>query len=187
MARCSFVSPTLRKPMAPFGRSRNLSRSSHRRRGRAARPERRRQDDAHPHAARPDHRRFRRGRSARHGLPLAAGSTSASRSASCRRTSACSRPWPASSSSPMPASCAAWLRRRHAAGPRGAQLRRPRRGPLSQGRIVFDRHEAAAQAGGGHRPRSASCSSSTSRPTAWTRPGGRRCSSWPATWRTTRE
>ena len=39
--------------------------------------------------------------------------------------------------------------RRHAARPRGALLRRPRRGALPQRRDVLDRHEAAHQAGAG--------------------------------------
>ena len=43
--------------------------------------------------------------------------------------------------------------RRDAARARGALLRRPRRSALSQHRNLFDRHEAAHQAGAGDRPR----------------------------------
>ena len=52
------------------------------------------------------------------------------------------------------------------ARPRGALLRRPRRGPLPQGRDLLAGHEAARQAGPGAGPRAAAASSSTSRPTA---------------------
>ena len=47
-------------------------------------------------------------------------------------------------------------RRRHAARARSALLRRPRRGAVSQPRDLFDRHEAAHQAGAGDRARSRS-------------------------------
>ena len=58
-------------------------------------------------------------------------------------------------------------RRRDAARARSAVLRRPRRGALPQRRNLFDRHEAAHQAGAGAGARSRICCSSTSRPTAW--------------------
>ena len=60
-------------------------------------------------------------------------------------------------------------RRRARAGARGALLRRARRGALPHARDLLARHEAARQARAGDRARAASCSSSTSRPTASTR------------------
>ena len=77
-------------------------------------------------------------------------------------------------------------RRRLAARPRSARLRRPGRGALPQGRHLLDRHETAPQAGVGHRPRPEA--PHPRRADQRHGPGRPRRgpASWPATCRTTR-